>query len=154
MPRCAGRTFIVTDLGPPITFADAYAAMAELSVTPTSVTIVQALPLLLMAHIVEAWCLLLARFPFLTKWLGWREPSGQVHFLQPSVFSVSIHTIVDDSLARKPVEQGGIGYKGVCTTLEGVCQQLVEWNMEQEHERITGQGKLGKAAMTVKGVAA
>lgn len=132
MPRCAGRPFNVTDPGPPIAFADAYAAAAELSVTPVTTSYKRPLLLFLIAHVIEAWCLLLARFPFLTTWLGLREPSGPVHMLQPSVFNISIHTVVDDSMARKSVAEGGFGYRPVCTTLEGVCQEILEWN--QEHE--------------------
>ncbi|KAL2017707.1 hypothetical protein VTK56DRAFT_1732 [Thermocarpiscus australiensis] len=164
MPRCAGRTFNVTDPGPPIAFADAYAAAAELSVTPFTVTYKSPLLLFFVAHVTEAWCLLLARFPFLTTWLGWREPSGPIHFLQPAVFSISIHTLIDDSAARRTVQEGGFGYKGECTTLEGVCEQILEWNREhgdgekKEGDAVASQqspaAKVAKAGLTAKGVTA
>lgn len=159
MPRCAGRTFNVTDPGPPIAFADVYNAAVQLSATPVTVSYKHPLLLFLIAHVIEAWCLLLAHVPLLTKWFGWREPKGDVHFLQPSVFSVSIHTVVDDSLARKSVAEGGIGYSGGCDTIEGVCEEILEWNREHEAagDAVMAEGpdgKVAKAALVAKGVAA
>lgn len=158
MPPCGGRTFNVTDPGPPVAYADMYAAATELSATPVSVTVTAPLPLLVLAHLTEAWCLLLARFPFLTSWFGCREPSGPVHLLQPSVFSVSIHTVVDDSRARRSVAEGGIGYESGCATLEGICEEILEWNREHQGSKaVSGHGPDGgvaKAALVAKGVAA
>ncbi|KAK4152450.1 hypothetical protein C8A00DRAFT_44504 [Chaetomidium leptoderma] len=159
MPACAGRTFNVTDKGPPINFADLYGAAEELSVTPVRVARVQPLLLFLLAHVIEAWCLLLARLPFLTTVLGLREPSGPIHMLQPSVFTISIHTIVDDSAAKKSVAEGGFGYQGGCTTIEGVCEAIMEWNLEHEGADSAPGGapaasKAAKAALTAKGAAA
>ncbi|GAB1310897.1 3-beta hydroxysteroid dehydrogenase/isomerase domain-containing protein [Madurella fahalii] len=161
MPRCAGRTFTVTDAGPPPAFADAYNAVMQLSATPLTMSYPAPVLLYLVAHATEAWCLLLARLPFLTTWLGLREPTGPMHFLQPSVFSVSVHTLVDDSAAKRSVADGGIAYRPGCTTLEGVCQQLVEWNEEVETGKakgveggVEGEGKVAKAGLVAKGVAA
>ncbi|KAK4235519.1 hypothetical protein C8A03DRAFT_46367 [Achaetomium macrosporum] len=157
MPPCAGRTFNVTDEGPPPTFADIYAATQELSATRVRVTFQNPLFLFVLAHAVEAWCLLLARLPFLTK-LGLREPSGPLNMLQPSVFSIAIHTLIDDSQARKSVAEGGIGYRGGCTTLEGVCEEILQWNREHEGDdagiKEGPDGKVAKAALTANGVAA
>ncbi|KAK3310611.1 uncharacterized protein B0T15DRAFT_43758 [Chaetomium strumarium] len=162
MPTCAGRTFNVTDEGPPPAFADIYAATQGLSATRVRVTFQNPLVLFLLAHAVEAWCLLLARLPFLTK-LGLREPSGPLHMLQPSVWSVAIHALIDDSQARKSVAEGGIGYRAACTTLEGVCEEILEWNREHEGHGGGGgdaavkegpDGKVAKAALTAKGVVA
>ncbi|KAL2132299.1 hypothetical protein VTI74DRAFT_3962 [Chaetomium olivicolor] len=154
MPACAGRPFNVTDPGPPIAFADAYGAAETLSATRVRLTYQSPLLLFLVAHLTEKWCLLLAHLPFLTK-LGLKEPSGPIHFLQPSVFSVSVHTIVDDSQARKSVAEGGIGYTGGCTTLEGICEEILEWNREHEEKEMGApDGKVAKAGLTGKGVAA
>jgi hypothetical protein len=158
MPACAGRTFNVTDLGPPIAFADIYEAGEHLSATRVRTKHQSPLALLLVAYAIETWCLLLARLPFLTSVFGWREPAGPVHMLQPAVFSVSIHTIIDDSAARKSIAEGGFGYQGGCTTIEGVCEQILEWNREHGDAAEEGgsapNGKLAKAALTGKGVAA
>jgi hypothetical protein len=166
MPRCAGRTFNVTDQGPPIAFADVYRAGEELATTHVRNTPVSPALLFLVAHAIEKWCLLLACLPFLTTVFGLREPSGPIHMLQPSVFSVSCHTIVDDSAAKRSVEEGGIGYRAGCTTMEGVCEEILEWNREHEEGAgagagnggvVAGEGQVGKmakAAMTAKGAAA
>ena len=160
MPRCAGRTFNVTDAGPPIAFADIYEAGEHLSATRVRTKRQSPLALLLVAYAIEAWCLLLARLPFLTTVFGLREPSGPIHMLQPAVFGVSIHTIVDDTAAKKSIAEGGIGYEAGCTTLEGVCEQILNWNREHEGGRegedlkVVPEGKIAKAALTVQGVAA
>ncbi|KAK3902880.1 sterol-4-alpha-carboxylate 3-dehydrogenase, decarboxylating [Staphylotrichum tortipilum] len=134
VPRCAGRTFNVTDPNGPISFADSYLAATALATTGVTVQKVVPLVLFLLAHVVEAWCLLLARLPFLTRWFGLREPAGPLHMLQPAVFGVSVHTVVDDSAARRSVEEGGIGYVGGCTTMEGVCEEILAWNREHKEE--------------------
>ncbi len=132
MPLCAGRTFNVTDPGPPIAFADLYLAATTLSTTGVTVTPQRPILLFLIAHAIEAWCLLLARVPVLTRWFGWKEPAGPIHMLQPAVFNVSIHTVIDDSAAKRSVAEGGIGYRGGCETIEGVCEEILEWNREHE----------------------
>ncbi|KAL2161535.1 hypothetical protein VTH06DRAFT_8097 [Thermothelomyces fergusii] len=152
MPACAGRAFAVTDLGPPIAYADLYRAAEQLSATPVRTLPQQPLAMLLVAYAIEAWCLLIARFPSLAARFGLREPSGPIHVLQPAVFGISIHSVVDDSAARKSVAEGGIGYRPAYTTIEGVCQQLLEWN--REHEEVDGakrevpNGKMAKAVTT------
>jgi hypothetical protein len=164
MPPCAGRTFAVTDAGPPPAFADIYTAATSLSTTPITVTPQSPVVLFILATAIEAWCIILARLPFLTTWFGLREPSGPIHMLQPAVFAISIHTLVDDSAARRSVAEGGIGYRAGCTTMEGVCEQILEWNREHGgegevgvEEGVGGKGLVGqaaKAAVTVGGVAA
>lgn len=131
MPRCAGRPYVVTDTGPAIQWYDFFRAAKQLAVTPMEVTKLAPLPLYLIAHLVEGWSLLLARAPFLTR-LGLREPKGPARDLQPSIFTPAAFIMVVDDEARKSVEDGGIGYKGLCTTLEGVCDQIWRWNREQE----------------------
>ncbi len=134
VPKCAGRTFNVTDPNGAISFADSYLAATTLAKTGVTVKEVTPVVLFLLAHVVEGWCLLLARAPWLTKWFGLKEPAGPLHMLQPAVFGVSVHTIVDDSAARRSVEEGGIGYVGGCTTMEGVCEEILAWNREHEQK--------------------
>lgn len=131
MPRCAGRPYVVTDNGQAIQWYDFFRAAKQLAVTPMEVTKLAPLPLYLIAHLVEGWSLLLARAPFLTR-LGLHEPRGPARDLQPPIFTPSAFIMVVDDEARKAVEDGGIGYKGLCTTLEGVCDQIWRWNQEQE----------------------
>jgi nucleoside-diphosphate-sugar epimerase len=130
MPQCAGRPYVVTDTGPAIQWYDFFRAAKQLAVTPMEVTMLPPLPLYLIAHLVEFWSLLLAKVPFLTR-LGLHEPRGPTRDLQPSIFTPAAFIMVVDKEARKSVEDGGIGYKGLCTTIEGVCDQIWRWNQEQ-----------------------
>lgn len=84
--------------------------------------------MLISAYAIEGWASLIINFPVLTKLFGWKEPTGDLAMLQPAVFTVSAYTICDDSRARKSVEEGGIGYKGVTDTLYGFCEQMAVWN--------------------------
>ncbi|KAK4192828.1 hypothetical protein QBC35DRAFT_483499 [Podospora australis] len=156
-PACSGRPFVVTDKGPPITFWDmAYAAIV-LSEKPIKLTHTEPIFIHMVAHIMEFWSLLLARFPFLTTVLGWKETSHPIHILQPATLNVSIHSFVDDSAARKPVAEGGIGYEPCATTLEGFCTQILEFNQEfsgAAGAKNNGGSKIAKVAKEAKGVAA
>lgn len=134
MPPCAGRPLVVTDRGPPPGWADFFRAARLLSSTPFSVREVPPLPLYLVAVVVEAWSLLLARFPRLLTGppLGLREPKGELRHLQPAVFTPMAFVMCRDERARRPVGEGGIGYEGAMGSLEGVCELLRDWNREQE----------------------
>jgi hypothetical protein len=122
MPKCAGRPYLVTDPGPPPAIADMYAILEELSVTPVRVWYPPPVLLLLVAHGTELYQLFALKtglVPLLT---------GLVAMMQPSVFTATGHMIVNDEAARRSVEEGGIGYRPVCRTLEGVCEQIRDWN--------------------------
>ncbi|KAK3941516.1 sterol-4-alpha-carboxylate 3-dehydrogenase, decarboxylating [Diplogelasinospora grovesii] len=140
MPKCAGRPFVVTDPNPPPSFKELYDTLHELSVTPTTTSFPPPVLLLIVAHMIEGWCLMLHHLPILTKLFGLTEPGLPVSNLQPGVFTVSAHTIANDSAARKSVEDGGFGYTAVCTSLEGICEQIADWNREHEAEK--GNGSL------------
>lgn len=63
--------------------------------------------------------------------LPWLLPkvTGDLIQIQPSLFSISdVFCIADDERARRGVEEGGLGYRPVITTLEGMCKELVDWN--------------------------
>ncbi|KAK0729117.1 dehydrogenase-like protein [Apiosordaria backusii] len=144
LPACAGRPFVITDSGPPITFRDMALACETLSEAPFLYSQTQPIVIHIIAHIMESWSLLLARFPFLTSWFGWKETNSPINMLQPAVLNVGIHSVVDDSQARKKVEEGGIGYTPVATTLEGFCTQIGEFNEDVKRGRIPGVGLRGE----------
>ncbi|KAK0618099.1 hypothetical protein B0T17DRAFT_509658 [Bombardia bombarda] len=132
MPSCAGRPFVVSDPGPPICFRDFYSLITQLPVTPVTEAYPPPIMLLLLSHAIETYSLALARLPFLKTVFGLKDLSGPLQNLQPAIFSVTAHTIADDSAVRRSVEEGGLGYSGVGTTVDGICEQIVSWNREQE----------------------
>ncbi|KAK0667176.1 hypothetical protein QBC41DRAFT_141160 [Cercophora samala] len=157
LPACAGRPFVITDAGPPITFRDMALACETLSEAKFSYSEASPLVIHTIAHMMEFWSLLLARFPFLTEWFGWREAKGPIRMLQPAVLNVGIHSVVDDSKARKRVEEGGIGYTPVASTLEGIVTQIGEFNEDVRAGRIKGvrlrEGKIAQVAEEARAVA-
>ncbi|KUI63091.1 Short-chain dehydrogenase/reductase family 42E member 1 [Cytospora mali] len=137
VPGCAGRPLVVTDAGPPPQWNDFFRAAGLVAATPLDVTVVSPLVMYLLAHVVEGWAILLARVPFLTR-LGLSEPQGPIQSLQPAIWTPGAFVMVDDGAARRSVEEGGLGYKGVCTTLEGMCEQIRDWNRSQGDEGVNG----------------
>lgn len=130
----AGRPFVVADPGPPVYYGDVYRVISALNTTPFRLLVLPPVPMLLLAYAVEFYNLLPARFPVLSGWLP--KLPGDVGYLEPGLFSICTHLFMDDGEARKGLEEGGLGYTGVVTTLEGMCQELNEWNREQaEHAR-------------------
>ncbi len=153
MPTCAGRPFVVTDPGPPIMFGDMYNAVTELVTTPFKLTVTPPAMFLLITYVIEAYCLTLVRFPILTKVFGLKEPGHPINMLQPAILHATCNAIIDDRAIRKSVEDGGIGYHGACTTLEGMCQQILDWNREHEGDK-PKLSILEGAAATAKALAA
>lgn len=158
MPACAGRPFVVTDPGPPVAFADLYKLIIELSTRPITVATIPPILLLIFAHLNEIYVDIVTRFPFLAR-LGLREPTYPINYLQPSVLRGSMHVLIDDTAARKSVKEGGIGYRGVCNSLEGFCEELLEWNREHDEEmesakKASAPEKLAKLGETTKAAGA
>lgn len=98
--------------------------------------------MLLVAHIVE--CIYLARNLLGLSSLSLLrtfsrlipEIKGDIVKLQPSLFNlVQVHLVFDDSRARLAPEKGGLGYEGVYTTLQGLCETVREHKkMESEQD--------------------
>ncbi|KAI1367289.1 3-beta hydroxysteroid dehydrogenase/isomerase [Xylaria arbuscula] len=127
MPKCAGRPFIITDDGPPPTYGDMYHLCYVTSETPVKLTPLPPAPFLILAHIVEL-VAIASRTPVL-KWI-FPAPKGTLALLQPGTFHASLNYVATDKAAQTSVEQGGLGFRHVHTTLEGMCQQVMEWNNE------------------------
>lgn len=129
---------MVTDVGPPITFGDVYTAVEVLSIHPFRNVIVPPLIILLMTHIVEWFILLPHRLPFLKGLLP--EVKGDLRTVQPGLITICTHLVASDTEARQPISEGGLGYKGLFTTLEGVVSVIMDWNREHAGEQ-TREGK-------------
>ncbi|KAJ3945778.1 uncharacterized protein N0V96_004119 [Colletotrichum fioriniae] len=56
------------------------------------------------------------------------EPGLPLYMLQPASVAGAINAIINDADARRRPEEGGLGYKAKCTTMEGLCMQLGAWN--------------------------
>ncbi|KAH8176051.1 3-beta hydroxysteroid dehydrogenase/isomerase family protein [Sarocladium implicatum] len=129
-PKLAGKAFLVTDDGPPLRLGDVHKILNLASTNGLRVTYPPPLLMLLGAYIVETWALAVTHAPYLAALLG--EPRDPVILFQPAVFSVAVSAAVDDSTARKPPEEGGLGYKSACTSLEGMITQAAahgnEWS--------------------------
>lgn len=129
-----GRPFNITDPNPPITVGDLFNAISILTVTPFRLTSIPPVVLHVLGQLVETYCLLVIRFPFLQ--IIFREPTGMVQNLQPAALSSTSHLIASDAAARLPVERGGLGYASNCTTLEGVCEQILKWNASHTEQEV------------------
>ncbi|KAK3336297.1 hypothetical protein B0T19DRAFT_35313 [Cercophora scortea] len=126
----AGRPFTITDPNPPITYSDLYLLISSLAVTPFRVILLQPVGMLLLSYPVEWYILLLVKVPRLRK--VFPPLMGEVKHLQPALFSICTHVIATAAAASRRVEDGGIGYTGILTTLEGMVQEVVEWNHEHQ----------------------
>ncbi|KAL9090711.1 MAG: hypothetical protein Q9165_005199 [Trypethelium subeluteriae] len=125
----SGRAFAITDPNPPPTFNSLYHLLEVLRGCQT--THLPPVLMLLLAHAIEAYILTLHAVPSLTQVLGLREPTGLIALVQPATMNSScIHQFASGAQAEQPVEQGGLGYRGVCTTLEGMCMQVREFELE------------------------
>jgi len=124
----SGRTFAIADPGAAPSFADTYNVMRVCN----GVVVTQLPPVLVLAiaYALEAYALLLARFAGLAA-LGFAEVAGPLAILQPSVMTTcTAHQYCFDGPARKSVEEGGLGYRGVGTSLDGMVNQAVLYNQE------------------------
>ena len=126
--KCAGRPFVVTDPNPPITYRDLYSVIKTLSIHSFRTIPVPPVLMLLLSHAVELYSELPHRLPLLGKVLP--ELSGDLRHLKPGIFSITTHLVASDADARRPVSEGGLGYVGLLTTLEGMAHEVLEWNDE------------------------
>jgi hypothetical protein len=127
--NAGGKSFVITDPNPPITFQDIYTLLSTCAATPFETIYVSPIFLLLISYPIELYCLTKAVIPIL-DWILPELP-GDVSLLQPTLFSISCaHVVATDAAAQKSIKEGGIGYRGIYTTLEGMCQEIKNWNDE------------------------
>lgn len=126
--KVSGRTYAITDPNPPPSFGDTY-KVCRLCVR-IKINYIPSVIILIMAYATELYCLTLARFPIFGR-LGFKEPTGPISMLQPATMvSSNVFQFANDGPARKSVEEGGLGYKGGCTTLDGLVNQCRLFNLE------------------------
>jgi hypothetical protein len=122
----AGRPFVITDGNPPIKYGDLYFLIKTLAITSFHVIPLPPIVMVILSYVIEAYTLLRLKWPS----LQWVLPPvvGDIKHLKPAIFSICSHLVASNDEARKPVASGGLGYTGVLTTLEGMTQEVVEWN--------------------------
>ncbi|KAI0517882.1 hypothetical protein F5B22DRAFT_602841 [Xylaria bambusicola] len=138
----SGRPFVVTDPNPPISYADLYSAIRVLSCHSFTTLSLPPVLMLVLSHMVEFY-MDLPFLPFPFSVLGKLLPplQGDVRHLKPGLFSICTHLIASNSDVSKPLAEGGLGYEGVMTTLEGMVLEVLEWNREHDH---LGEGERKK----------
>lgn len=138
-PDIGGQAFCVTDPCPPITYGDVYHALNVLSKRQTTFPILPPTAMLILSHLFEIYYLtrhyLNIAPPPLCTLAGALPPlGGDLVNLQPSLFALTmVHLVWDDARARRSPADGGLGYRGLWSTLEGLCK-LVD-----EHEKSGGR---------------
>ena len=133
-PDVGGRSFIVTDAGPPISYGDCYRTIEVLAEGDIRFQVLSPSLMLLFAHVIQMYYLatyFLFRSPniFLRAIAAFlpRLPYPTVN-LQPSLWNLtSVHLIFDSSNARARPEAGGLGYEPLWTSLEGICQLVLDY---------------------------
>ena len=137
-PDIGGKPFIVTDAGLPITYGDCYRTVEVMSEGSIKFQILSPSWMLLLAHVIQAYYLtthFLSQSPnTLLRIVGASLPKlpALLASLQPSLWNVTnIHLFVDDSNARARPEAGGLGYEPLWTSLEGMCQVMLDYRSKR-----------------------
>ncbi|AEO65514.1 uncharacterized protein THITE_2112596 [Thermothielavioides terrestris NRRL 8126] len=141
----AGRPFVVTDPNPPITYSDLYFLVQTLAVTPFRILSLSPVVMVLLSYPIEWYSLLRVKYPFVGRLLP--ELTGDVKHLKPGIFSICTHLVASNAEASRPVSEGGLGYTGVLTTLEGMVQEVVEWN--RDHKDVPGTRKAYQTSVSL-----
>lgn len=140
----AGRPFVVTDPNPPVNYRDLYLLIKSLAITPFSIVPLQPIIMVLLSYPIEWYSLLLAKYPLLGRMLP--ELTGEIKHLKPGLFTICAHLVASNDVASQPVSTGGLGYRGVLTSLEGMTQEVLEWN--REHEQTKGERKAYQSSVS------
>ena len=146
-PDIGGKPFIVTDAGPPTAYGDWNTVLETL--TDVRFRVLSPTLMLLLAYIVQAYHLttyfLSQSTNLFLRTAGAFLPRlpPLVAIFQPPVWNVTnSHLIFDSSNARASPEEGGLGYEPVCTSLEGFCQTVLDFELGRvvDHGHTSGGG--------------
>jgi len=114
-----------------------YFAISTLATTYFRVIPVPPILILVLSHLIEWYTLLPLRYPIL-RWV-FPPIRGDARFLQPAIMDICTHLVASNSNITQPVEAGGLGYRGIISTLDGMVQEIVEWN--REHREADSEGR-------------
>ena len=156
-PDIGGRSFIVTDAGPPIAYGDCYRTIEVLTEGKVKFQILSSSLMLIFAHALQTYhltthvlsqssnILLRAAGAFLPKL------TTPIINLQPPMWNLtSVHLIFDSSNARARPESGGLGYEPLWTSLEGVCQAVLDYQSGRAVDDTHSGG--GQGSLATSGV--
>ncbi|KAG6007250.1 hypothetical protein E4U21_006168 [Claviceps maximensis] len=118
--------------GPLLRFRDLHVLLAATSRSGRDVRYSPPVLVWAASHLVELYCLLLARWPRLLRRVAAREPADPLVMLQPGTLDSSVTQMARDDVARRAPGEGGLGYGAYCSTVEGVSLLVGEWNARQE----------------------
>jgi hypothetical protein len=126
-PQSAGKCFNITDSGKPITAEDIfYLLRLRTGFVQHHVWTTALLPL---AYAIEWYTIACAWIPVLDKILP--QPDATLIQLQPALWNVVMSSqTATNGRASLPPEKGGIGYKPLCTALEGMSQEVMDYLKE------------------------
>ncbi|KAG6901666.1 hypothetical protein C0995_009382 [Termitomyces sp. Mi166 len=129
-PDIGGQAFVVADPGAVPTYGDVYTILKTLTDGECTFPNLPPILMLCIATLIEwyyvARHLLKINFGSSVESLL-PALDGDIINLQPSLFALtSVHLVFDDSRARLPPEKGGLGYRGVWTTFEGLYKTVEE----------------------------
>lgn len=152
-PDIGGRSFVVTDAGPPISYGDCYETVEVLTEGNVKFQVLSPSLVLLFAHVVQMYHLgtyFLSQSPnILLRAVGAFLPrlSYPVINLQPSLWNLTnVHLIFDSSNARARPETGGLGYEPLWTSLEGICQLMLDYQSRRVVDDAHSSGNQGSLA--------
>jgi hypothetical protein len=154
-PEVAGRAFLITDSVEAHRFGNFYLALNYLSKGEVVFDELPAVPFLILSYFVEMYHIsyyaLVDHVPILGGLVKRFVPSLEGTLLinlQPSLFATTcVSLLYNDKPARRPIEEGGIGYNPPFSTLDGVCKfmyQTLEEGIEIS-ERATGNIGIAQA---------
>jgi hypothetical protein len=140
--KVSGKKYLMTDPNPGVAFCDIYRLLAIL--TTFRAIEVPALPMIMLAQVIEWYTLARVTIPPL-KWVLPKVP-GVLSRLQPATINVAnSHQFSSNTIIEMSVEDGGLGYRGIYRTLEGMCTQTKAWN-DSQTGRKGGDGLLSTFA--------
>ncbi|KAK8213847.1 putative 3-beta hydroxysteroid dehydrogenase/isomerase family protein [Phyllosticta capitalensis] len=172
-----GQAFTIIDPTPPIRFSDLQRLHLALAHSPMRFYRVPPVLPFLLSHLIELYSLIhhLIILPLTTALATPSQPlvfralavgirillpplTGLPVLLQPALFGISsVHLDYSDEPARRPQQEGGLGYHGVWGTMDGMVGQVVEWNDEWDEARrgqerqVVGGEVVDKGAKSRKG---
>ncbi|KIJ51055.1 hypothetical protein M422DRAFT_74407 [Sphaerobolus stellatus SS14] len=145
-PDIGGQAFNICDPNPPIAYDDTYQVLSTLNPETKFIHLPPVL-MLGLSHLIEAYYVTRLYVPGLQYILP--ETPSRMTLLQPSIFNlVQSHLVFDDSRAKKLAKDGGLDYQAPYTSLEALCNLVIEWTKEGKREeeiRVVG-GRMSFAA--------